>query len=95
MPAFQGMVSVVAFPNSPRMKTKLSFVYKDFVQYKKLLIAWCLLCLASVNWPFTDVLLSACSPSACHSLMRPLQYAPSESIEDHGNLIKPGGKVSD
>lgn len=54
MPAFQGMVSVVAFLNSPRMKTKLSFVYKDFVQHKKLLIACCLLCVASVNWPFMD-----------------------------------------
>lgn len=79
MPAFQGMVSrkVVAFLNSPRMKTKLSFVYKDFVQHKKLLVACRLLCVASVNGPFMDVVLSACSPSACHSLMRPLQLSPS------------------
>jgi len=73
VPAFQGMISAVAFLNSPRMKTKLSFVYKDYVQHKKFLIACCLLCVASVKGPLTDVLLSACSPSACHSLMRPLK----------------------
>lgn len=40
MPAFQGMVSVVAFLNSPRMKTKLSFCLWGFCSIQE--VAHCL-----------------------------------------------------